>query len=413
MKTYSLQELNEFLRRVIALNFNEAVWVTAEISQIGQSRGHFYIDLLQKEEDTIIAQMPAVIWAQEYKRIERNLRIQTSSPSLELNSIISEGMEIRLKARLEFHERFGLKLIIDDIDATYTIGKLEIQRRQVIADLQKRGLIGRNQALILPPVIQRIAVISSETAAGWQDFKNHIYDNEYGYSIDIQLFQSAMQGLLVEKMMLQQLENIKALKDNFDCVVIIRGGGSRLDLVAFDTPSVCEAVARFPLPVFTGIGHDVDQTVLDLVAHSSLKTPTAVADFILNHLIRFESTLIEIKNFLQLYVRERLNTEGGQLLQFDNFIKTHSSFYMKNQKTLLNNFQNILSKDSQTILKFEKIKIDNALKIIDLVSIEATLKRGFSLSKINNKILTKTQNAQSGDELETYLSDGVVKSIIK
>ena len=222
-----------------------------------------------------------------------------------------------------------------------------------------------------------------------------------------------MQGLLVEKMMLQQLENIKALKDNFDCVVIIRGGGSRLDLVAFDTPSVCEAVARFPLPVFTGIGHDVDQTVLDLVAHSSLKTPTAVADFILNHIIRFESNLFDIKNYLQSYVRERLNTEGGRLLQFDNFIKTHSSFYLKSQKALLNNFQKILSKDSQNILKFEKIKIDNALKIIDLVNIEATLKRGFSLSKINNKILTKTQNAQSGDELETYLSDGVVKSIIK
>lgn len=413
MKTYSLQELNEFLRRVVALNFNEAVWVTAEISQIGRSRGHYYIDLLQKENDTVIAQMPAIIWSHEYKRIERTLGILTASPSLDLSTIISEGMEIRLKGRLDFHELFGLKLLIEDIDATYTIGKLEIQRRHIISDLQKNGLIGRNQALILPTVIQRIAVISSETAAGWQDFKNHILDNEYGYSIDIQLFQSAMQGSLVEKMILQQLENIKAQKQKFDCVVIIRGGGSRMDLLAFDTPSVCEAVARFPLPVFTGIGHDIDQTILDLVAHSSLKTPTAVADFILNHIIRFDSALLDIKNYLQTFVREKLNTERGRLVQYESIISTHASFYLKNQSQLLNNYQISLSKDCQNILKFENIKINNASKIIDLISIEATLKRGFSISKINRQVLSKSHHAQAGEEMETYLSDGVVKSIIK
>ena len=406
MKTYSLHELNEFLRRVIALNFNESIWVTAEIGQINVVRGHYYLELLQKEDKDIVAQMSAAIWAADYRRIIAKLGDATEG-------VLAAGMEIKLKGRLDFHERFGLKLIIEEIDATYTIGKLEIQRQQLIAALKKRGLIGRNSLLPLPNVIQRLAVISSETAAGWQDFKNHIQHNDYGYAFDIQFFQSAMQGSLVEKMLLQQLDSIREHYKEFDCVVIIRGGGARLDLVAFDTPSVCEVTARFPLPVFTGIGHDIDQTVLDMVAHTSLKTPTAVADFIIAHNARFETDIVDIENFIRYYTKNRLNTEGGYMNRTEEFLTFKSQSLLKSQHYLIDFMQNQIKKDGQNALKFEKIKIDNLQKTLNLVSIETTLKRGFSITKMNGKVISTINQAFEGAEIETLLTDGVVRSTIK
>ena len=414
LKTYSLQELNEFLRRVIALNFNESVWITAEIGQIGLSRGHYYIDLLQKEENAIIAQMSAVIWATDYKRIQRILGSNTVMQGLmaqdALKGVLAEGMEIKLKGRLDFHEKFSLKIIIEDIDATYTIGKLELQRRQLINDLNRKGLLARNKNLRLPTVIQRIAVISSETAAGWQDFKNHISHNDYQYAFDIQFFQSAMQGSLVEKTMMHQLDSIKILSHLFDCVVIIRGGGSRLDLSAFDTPTICETIAKFPIPVITGIGHETDQSVIDLVAHSSLKTPTAVADFIIAHNSRFEASLIEIQNFINHYVSDRLNTEGGKLQLAENSIQSAALYFIKNQQNMLDYIEKQVPQYAESAVKFENLKMKNFINIIDLISIEATLKRGFSLTKVNNEYISQLDEIKEGDILETQILDGVFKS---
>ena len=266
--------------------------------------------------------------------------------------------------------------------------------------------------LPLPTVIQRLAVISSETAAGWQDFRQHIQHNDYGYQFDIQFFQSAMQGSLVEKMLLQQLDTIKEHHKDFDCVVIIRGGGARLDLVAFDTPSVCDATARFPLPVFTGIGHDIDQTVLDMVAHTSLKTPTAVADFIIAHNARFETDVVDIENFIRYYTKNRLNTEGGYLNRTEEFLTFKSQSTLKSQHYLIDFMQNQIKKDGHNALKFEKIKIDNLFKTLNLLSIETTLKRGFSITKLNGKVITKVEETFEGAEIETLFSDGRVKSKI-
>lgn len=405
MKTYSLQELNEFIRRVVALNFSESVWVTAEIGQIKSSRGHFYLDLLQKEGDEVVAQMSGVIWAMEYRRIQRILGANTEG-------VLADGMEIKLKGRLDFHERYGLKIIVEEIDATFTIGKLELERRKVITELQRKGLIGKNAGLNLPSVIQRIAVISSETAAGLQDFLNHIKFNESAYCFDVQLFQSAMQGSLVEKTMLAQLASIKAIHHQFDCVVIIRGGGARLDLTAFDNAAVGEAVAKFPLPVLTGIGHDVDQTVLDLVAHLALKTPTAVADFILTHNLKFESSLLEMGNYLNLYVQKRLDTEGGLLLRWADLLKYKTQFALKQENQTLDNWEKEMPKRVHQILKYENNQIGNLLKIIELMQIESILKRGFSISRVNGKVVTDADSVPKNAELTTQLSSGILKSKI-
>lgn len=406
MKTYSLYELNEFLRRVVALNFSESVWVTAEIGQIGLSRGHYYIRLLEKEDDDIVAELSAVLWASDFKRLKRAL-------GSNFETVFVEGLEVRLKGRLDFHERYGLKLVIEELDATYTIGKLEIQRRALIAELQNEELLRLNASLKVPSVWQRIAVISSETAAGWADFQNHISENIYAYQFDIQLFPSAMQGQFVERDMLQQLERIRLDKDRFDCVAIMRGGGAKLDLAAFDNPSVCRAVARFPLPVLTGIGHEVDYTVLDMVAHTALKTPTAVADFLIERNAQFESILVEMGHFLKNYVQNRLYTEGGDLAKIENFISFQTAYFLKNQAQKLDYWANDLPKLTAQILKFENIKLDNTFAVINLMSVESTLKRGFSITRKNGKVVTHLDEVKEGDEIETQIADGILISSVR
>ncbi len=405
MKTYSLYELNEFLRRVVALNFSESVWVTAEMGQISLSRGHYYIRLLEKEADDIIAEMSAVVWSSDFKRMQRVFGAAT-------NGVLSEGMEVRLKGRLDFHERYGLKLIVEEIDPTYTIGKLAIQKRQLIAELQNEQLLGLNATLSPPSVWQRIAVISSETAAGWADFQNHISENVYAYRFDIQLFPSAMQGQFVEKEMLQQLARIQSEIDRFDCVIIIRGGGAKLDLTAFDNPSLCRAVARFPLPVLTGIGHEVDNTVLDLVAYTALKTPTAVADFLIERHLHFESSLVEMGNTLNQYVQNKLYTEGADLSKIDNFLQFQTTFFLKNQAQKLDYYSNELPKMVAHILKFENNQLDNTLKIIDLIGIDSILNRGFSITRKNGKVVSSIHEIEKGENIETQVLDGIILSQI-
>jgi exodeoxyribonuclease VII large subunit len=405
LKTYSLYELNEFLRRVVALNFTEAIWITAEVGQINESRGHYFLSLLEKEESDIVAEMSGVIWASDFRRIKRNLGNDTEG-------VLSEGVEIRLKGRLDFHERYGIKIIIEEIDPAYTLGKLEIERRKIIAELSKDGLTERQKRLKLPSVVQRIAVISSETAAGYADFQNHLVDNDYGYWFEYELFQTAMQGSLVEKTLLQSLDAIRKRKAEFDCVIIIRGGGSRLDLVAFDNPSVCKAVARFPLPILTGIGHEIDAAVVDLVAFQSLKTPTAVADFLIAHNLKFEAQLLEWGNELKIAVQNRLITEGGELARLQDFLSVQTRFLLRHQSQILSVFENKVQTLPTQILKLENMKLDNTLKIIDLLSVDSTLKRGFSITRRVKDGSLVTSEVEKGENIETILRGGKIQSTV-
>ncbi len=404
MKTYSLYELNEFVRRVVALNFNESIWLTAEIGQINESRGHRFLSLLEKEGEDIVAEMSAVIWASDFRRIKRVLGEHTEG-------VLSNGAEVRLRGRLDFHERYGLKFVIEDVDPTFTLGKMELERQELMAKLEAEGLFKLNAQQPLPSVLQRLAVISSETAAGWEDFRSHIDENNYGYDFDIQFYAAAMQGIFVEKEVMRQLKAIEARLADFDAVVIIRGGGAKLDLAAFDGGELCRTIAYFPLPVLTGIGHEIDTTVADLVAHTALKTPTAVADFLINHNATFESQVLEFGNSLRFYAQNRLNTEGGYLAQAESMLTFPSQFMLRNQHQKLDELSRRLAVAPTHILTYEKIKIDNALKIMDLMSIETTLKRGFSITRrTNGTLVSGVQSLKMDDVIETELSDGRVKS---
>ena len=404
MKTYSLYELNEFVRRVVALNFNESIWVTAEIGQINESRGHRFLSLLEKEGEDIVAEMSAVIWTSDFRRIKRVLGENTEG-------VLSNGAEVRLRGRLDFHERYGLKFVIEDVDPTFTLGKMELERQELIAKLEAEGLFKLNAQQPLPSVLQRLAVISSETAAGWEDFRSHIDENHYGYNFDIQFYAAAMQGIFVEKEVMRQLKAIEARLTDFDAVVIIRGGGAKLDLAAFDGGELCRTIAYFPLPVLTGIGHEIDTTVADLVAHTALKTPTAVADFLINHNATFESQVLELGNSLRFYAQNRLNTEGGYLAQAESMLTFPSQFLLRNQHQKLDELSRRLAIAPTHILTYEKIRIDNALKIMDLMSIETTLKRGFSITRrVDGTLVSNLKSLKMDDVIETELSDGRVKS---
>jgi len=397
------------MRQVVALNFPEALWVRCEIAQLSKSRGHVFLDLVEKSEseNEPVAQASAAIWQNAYKRLQTKLGVAN------LDALLQAGAEVLLKVKVEFHERYGLKLVIEDIDPSYTLGKLEQRRRQMYEQLQAQGLIGKNAALPLRPVLQRLAVISSETAAGYQDFLQHLAENLYGYAFKTSFFAAAMQGTQVEAEVLKQLRAVQRRAGSFDAVVIIRGGGAKLDLAGFDSLALCQAIADFPLPVFTGIGHDVDETLVDLVAHTALKTPTAVADFLLQHNLHFEGQLVELSQFLRYSASESLHAAQLQLQAGLQALHTAPKLFLARQKDQIER----VAVEIPRILGYQQRehwqKLEQMEQICQLLSIEGTLQRGFSLAFKNGKPHATATQTQRGDALDIQFKDGTIRTVVE
>ncbi len=273
MKKYSLYQLQVYLQRVITLNFQEPVWVTAEISKSKASRGHIFLELVEKHagDDEICAQGKAALWS-------RNIPGISSKLSVPLEDLLKEGTEVSIQIEVSYHTMHGLSLSVIDIDVEYTLGRMELHRQETIVRLKREGLLQLNSHIVLPDVIQRIAVISSSSASGYQDFIHHLDQNEYGYDFQVDLFPSAMQGTQLESEVRSALAQINQQDEYYDVIVLIRGGGSKLDLAGFDLYEVAKAISHSRLPVFTGIGHETDTTIADLVADVRAATPTAAAE---------------------------------------------------------------------------------------------------------------------------------------
>lgn len=407
MHTHSLFELNEHIRRVLALNFQQAVWIVAELAQIGESRGHRYLDLVQKgESGDVIAQAQAALWAAEFRQI--NARFP-----LGLSALLREGLELRMQVRPEFHERYGLKLHITDIDPAHTYGQLDLLRRQTIQTLRELGLFDLNRAIPLPDVLQRIAVISSETAAGLQDFREHLEENSFGYAFDCQYFNAAVQGKNAEAEISAALERIGQNAAKFDCVVIVRGGGARLDLMAFDGLELCQKAAKMPIPILVGIGHDVDETVLDLIAHTSLKTPTAVADFLVNHNLLFEGNILEAANDLENTVGNILKIKQLELDRVETSIHYTARELSREASRRLDFLTEKLPDFALQILREHQRTLDKMEAIYLSLHPENVLQRGYSITLKNGKAVLSASEVLPGDALETRLSDGVVQSRVE
>ncbi len=405
MESYSLYDLNEYIRQVMHLNFPDTLWVKAEVAQIKESRGQYYLTLIQKSEDSekIIAQIDAMIWGQTYWLLRKRLKNT-------LSELLQEGLELLLNVRIDFNERYGLKLIIEDVDPTYTIGKLEIKRQQILEDLLKANLLNKNNQLNLPPVVQRLAVLSSNTAAGLQDYLAQLKNNSYGYSFRNILFPIAVQGIHVEKELLAQLKKIAARKGEFDAVVIIRGGGSKIDLGGFDSFDLGKAIAKFSLPVIVGIGHEIDETILDRVAHTSLKTPTAVAEFLIRKALHFESWLLENKAYLQNTAAMQLQEEVATLQQMKRLLVMATQGQLKEEQFALNQLTKHLPIVVKHHLKYEQTKLTQLNKICTLLAPTAIMKRGYTQTYTNGKMLISSKKIKEGTILETQFIDGSIKS---
>lgn len=401
MTSYSLFELNEYIKRVIALNFTEAIWVNAEVGQVKEVRGQVYLDLVQhsEEENQITAQAAAVIWYKPFLFIRKKMGDL-------LPAILTEGSKILVKVKVEYHERYGMKLVIEDIDPSYTIGQMEMARQKIIENLRKAGVIEENQRTLLPDVIQRVAIISSSTAAGFADFKNQLEENDFGYDIHIDLYQAAMQGLNTEREVCNALDQIIALQEEYDCIAIIRGGGSKLDLASFDNYNIGYKIATAPIPVLTGIGHEIDSTVADIVSYSSLKTPTAVAAFIIDRNAQFESEITQAGLWVSQLAKRNLEHHKLQLEQTTQLFQIKPTEIIKNHKLYLSQLDSSLRQASKYNLKKLNDSLLHIEQIVHLADPVSILKRGYVLIKKDGIVSTSIDQLTNGDEVSLTFFDG-------
>ncbi len=407
MTSYSLFELNEYIKQVMALNFTEPIWVNCEISQVKEVRGQVYMEVVQHSEgDNLVkAQSAAVIWYKSFLFIKKKLGDL-------LPSILTEGTKVKLKVTVEFHERYGLKLNIEDIDISYTIGQMEMARQKIIEKLKQAGVIEKNSFTTLPDVIQRVAVISSATAAGFADFKAQIANNEYGYDIKIDLFPAAMQGTNTEREVCAALETIELKQNEYDCVAIIRGGGAKLDLASFDNYNIGHKIATFPIPVITGIGHEIDSTVADLVSFSALKTPTAVAAFVIDRNMQFESQMIQAMQWINQRAKQKVEYNKLELEQITQMIALKPKEILRSNHLHLDQTKELLRQAAKYSLKELTEHISYTEQIIKMADPKNVLKRGFVMLQKDNKTVTDVQALDIDDTVIINYYEGSAEAKI-
>ena len=375
---FSLYDLGTLIKRVLSLNFQDKIWVKAEIAGCKVVMGIAYLDLIEKEEgqsDKIIAQQSAVIWQGTLQKINGKL----SEP---ITGFLETGREVLVLVQIDFNVRYGLKLVIDDIDPAYTLGKLFQQRQELEKLIYIEKLHEPNKRIALAPVIQKIAVLSNDQAAGYHDFVHQLTENAMNYAFSLTLFPISLQGTLVEETVLNQLKEILKSKYTFDVVLILRGGGSKLDLAGFDSIHICRAISSFPIKIITGIGHEVDETLSDIVAGISLKTPTAVAEYLLYHNQTFETSIQQMVLKINDIAKYKVQQAKLRILRFQHELSLRPMRVIDKTNTKLENIQKYLPNLVDNRLKKEKVKLSYLDRLISLVNIPSTLKRGFSITKI-------------------------------
>ncbi|MBF1547622.1 MAG: exodeoxyribonuclease VII large subunit [Prevotella salivae] len=430
MKALSLFELNNLVREVISTAFDNEYWVEAELSELREVRGHCYMELIQKElfSNTPVAKASAKCWKNKW---------QILRPKFEKVSgqHLHAGLKVMLKVYPDFHEAYGFSWIVTDINPEFTMGDMARKRLEIVKQLQAEGIFDLQKELELPLFAQRIAVISSANAAGYGDFCHQLNDNSYGLKFYTRLFPAVMQGEEIEQSVIAALNKINQRMDDFDVVVIIRGGGATSDMSGFDTLSLSENVANFPLPVITGIGHDRDESVLDMVSHTRVKTPTAAAAFLVDHLEEVYERVLDAQTELLTSVRHRMEMEKAQLQHLGEKIPMLFSLYKERQETMLDHWFQALTTAIQTHLVQETHRLEQLKRGIKpsieqqmmrenyhlsllsqrVKSLDPTLllHRGYSMTMLNGRIVKDKSLLKSGDEIETILENGTIQSIIK
>ena len=405
---FSLYDLGTLIKRVLSLNFQDKIWVKAEIAGCKVVRGIAYLDLIEKEEgqsDKIIAQQSAVIWQGTLQKLNGKL----SEP---ITGFLENGREVLVLVQIDFNARYGLKLVIDDIDPAYTLGKLFQQRKELEKLIYIEKLHEPNKRIELTPVIQKIAVLSNDQAAGYHDFVHQLSENAMNYAFSLTLFPISLQGTLVEETVITQLKEILKSENTFDVVLILRGGGSKLDLAGFDSLHICRAISSFPIKIITGIGHEVDETLSDLVAGISLKTPTAVAEYLLYHNQTFEASIQQMVVKINDIAKNKVQQEKLRILRFQHELSLRPMRVIDKTNTNLEYIHKYLPNLVNNRLKKEKVKLSYIDRLISLVNISNTLKRGFSITKVLPDHKPLNDGFKANMEIETLWEKGSFRSII-
>ncbi len=404
---FTLSQVNGLLAAAITrLPFSNC-WVLAEILQVNQAAsGHVYMDLVEKEGSKTLAKMQAVLWSGRYAFLRTKFRDK-------LPHFLKVGSKVLLEVKIDFHNVYGLKMTINDIDPSATVGEMELRRQETLAKLEKGKYFDRNNQIPLPDVIQRIAVVSSAQAAGYTDFIRHLQTNKYGYDIKSKLFAASMQGESAPESIRKSLAQIASHADQFDALAIIRGGGSKFDLDCFNDFQLAVDIAEMPLPVITGIGHERDDTIADLVSHTAVKTPTALADLVIDSLLHFEQHLVHAHQRVIESTRTLLHRHQQQLLQLASRYELGASNLLERKSQQLTTLKDRLMIASKTTLNTERQKLGYLSKIVGLLDIESTKRRGFSISRHKGELITDAASLKKGDVIETEVHKGTLHSTIK
>ena len=429
--TVTLYELNHLVSKVIESEMPSEYWVEAELSECRESRGHCYMELIQKDERTAtpIAKASAKCWANKWMLIRPGFERTTGQR-------LHAGMKVLLKVYAQFHEAYGFSWIVTDIDPTYTLGDMARKRQEIIRQLKEEGVFDLQKELQLPLFCQRIAVISSETAAGYGDFCNQLADNPYGFQFQTRLFPAIMQGEGVEQSIIAALERIFSfhIPQNFDAVVIIRGGGATSDMSGFDTLALAENVANFPLPIITGIGHDRDESILDMVSHIRVKTPTAAAALLIDHLKTVLDAINDAQEQIVRLAQQKLTSHKSRLSTFAEILPRLFTNVKTRQEARLDSLNSRMTTairqsivTHQSLINALEVKMpilldrrlmaeQHRLQLIEEktknLDPALLLKRGYSITLHNGKAVRSPQQLHSGDEIETRLANGTLRSVV-
>ena len=404
---FSLLELNRLVRATIEDTLCEQYWLEAEIGQIGENNGHCYLEFIQKVEghNTPVARAKAKCWRNVWGSVRPYFE-HTTGQTLTL------GMKVLVLVHPDFHEAFGFSWIVDDIDPRFTLGDMARRRQEIIRQLKAEGVFDLNRELPLPLFTQRIAVISSSTAAGYGDFCRQLEENKRGFRFSVTLYESLMQGEGVERGIISALDKINAHIDDYDCVVIIRGGGATSDMSGFDSLLLAENVANFPLPVITGIGHDRDECILDMVSHTRVKTPTAAAAFLSDRLEQVARSIDDAADRITSYVQHRMEIEKMRLSRNAERIPILFSLVKSKQENKLETLNQRITSAVQRLIDRRRHTLDILEQRTKSLDPTLLLQRGYSITLVNGHALRSPSAVKPGDIIVTRLADGTVKSTV-
>lgn len=407
----TLKQLQQQIKSAVEGALPLPVWIVAEVAELKVNySGHCYMELVEKSEpkrganSTPTAQARAVIWRSQWAMISPYFRQQTGSD-------LQARMKILARVMVSYHELYGLSLQISDIDPSYTLGEVERQKQLTIAQLKADGVWDMNRELSMPYLVQRIAVVSSAAAAGYRDFMNELREGGYAFRCD--LYDAVVQGNAAEESICAALEEVALKQELYDAVVVIRGGGSASDLSCFNSYRLCSYVAQFPLPVLTGIGHDKDTSVADMVAHTPLKTPTAVAAWLTDRMARIEGWLEDMSVQLKTLATAMTKREELRLERLSAEIKLQAATYCQRAEARLELMREQLFSLVERRLEREKSRLEVMQRSVEALSPKRIMELGFAVVRSGGKVLKRVGDAEAGAPIEVELADGTIKARIE